>query len=94
MGELIYGLRENVIQTTQVYLWKPERFVYLTLKMAAIRNIETSGTTLPTTRRHMPEDWILRQYHCEQLKSRASESSLTVVVERRPHGEVCQLLVC
>jgi hypothetical protein len=37
--------------------------------MEAIRSSETSGTTLRTTRRHIPEDNILQNYRCENLKS-------------------------
>jgi hypothetical protein len=40
-----------------------------TLKMEAIRSSETSGTTLWTTRRHIPEDDTLQNHCCENLKS-------------------------
>jgi hypothetical protein len=40
-----------------------------TLKMEAIRSSETSGTTLRTTRRHIPEDDTLQNHRCENLKS-------------------------
>jgi hypothetical protein len=41
----------------------------LTLKMEAIRSFETSGTTLRTTGRHIPEDVTLQNHRCENLKS-------------------------
>jgi hypothetical protein len=37
--------------------------------MEAIRSSETSGTTLRTTRRHIPEDDTLQNHRCENLKS-------------------------
>jgi hypothetical protein len=40
-----------------------------TLKMEATRSSETSGTTLRTTRRHIPEDDTLQNHGCENLKS-------------------------
>jgi hypothetical protein len=40
-----------------------------TLKMEAISSSETSGTTLRTTRRHIPEDDTLQNHRCENLKS-------------------------
>jgi hypothetical protein len=40
-----------------------------TLKMEAIRSSETSGTTLRTARRHIPEDDTLQNHRCENLKS-------------------------
>jgi hypothetical protein len=40
-----------------------------TPKMEAIRSSETSGTTLRTTRRHVPEDDTLQNHRCENLKS-------------------------
>jgi hypothetical protein len=72
-------LRENVLRKKQVYLRKPEKFVYFTLKMAELGSIETSGTKRQTTRRHISEGLILQHCHCEQLKSRKSVSPVTVV---------------
>jgi hypothetical protein len=37
--------------------------------MEAIRSSETSGTTLRTTRRHIPEEDTLQNHRCENLKS-------------------------
>jgi hypothetical protein len=37
--------------------------------MEAIRSSKTSGTTLRTTRRHIPEDDTLQNHRCENLKS-------------------------
>jgi hypothetical protein len=37
--------------------------------MEAIRSSETSGTTLRTTRRYIPEDDTLQNHRCENLKS-------------------------
>jgi hypothetical protein len=39
-----------------------------TLKMEAICSSETSVATQQTTRRHIPEDDILHNYRCENLK--------------------------
>jgi hypothetical protein len=41
--------------------------------MEAIRSSETSGTTLRTTRRHIPEDDTLQNHRCENLKSYNSD---------------------
>jgi hypothetical protein len=40
-----------------------------TLKMEAICSFETSVETQRTTRRHIPEDDILPNHRCENLKS-------------------------
>jgi hypothetical protein len=35
-----------------------------------MRSFETSGTTYPTTLRHIPENLNIQQHRCEKLKSR------------------------
>jgi hypothetical protein len=37
--------------------------------MEAIRSSESSGTTLRTTRGHIPEDDTLQNHRCENLRS-------------------------
>jgi hypothetical protein len=51
-----------------------------TLKMEAICSSETSGTTLRTTRRHIPEEDTLQNHRCENLKSYRCSLSVTVIV--------------
>ena len=45
------------------------QFGLLWLEKKTLRSFETSGTTHPTTRRHIPEDLSFRQHRCENLSS-------------------------
>jgi hypothetical protein len=54
-----------------------------TLKMEAIRSSETSGTTLRTTRRHIPDDDTLQYHRCENLKSYNVEKIRELIHEDR-----------
>jgi hypothetical protein len=40
----------------------------LTLKIEALQFFKMFGYTRPVTWRHIPEDLILRQYHCDNLR--------------------------
>jgi hypothetical protein len=42
----------------------------------ALLSFETSGTTYPTTERHFPADLNPQKHRCENLKPRASATSL------------------
>jgi hypothetical protein len=51
------------------YLLVLSEIIFSTLKMEAICSSETSVATQQTTRRHIPEDNILHNHRCENLKS-------------------------
>jgi hypothetical protein len=47
----------------------------LNLKTEVLWNCETSVTTRPTTQRHVPEGWKLKQHRCENLQISHYKSS-------------------
>jgi hypothetical protein len=53
----------------QVASWFLAQLIFSTLKMEAICSSETSVDTQRTTWRYIPEDGILHNHCCENLKS-------------------------
>jgi hypothetical protein len=65
----LQGRRNNFSKNQQASKWLIAEIISFTLKMEAICSSETSVATQETTRRHIPEDDIIHNYRCENLKS-------------------------
>jgi hypothetical protein len=70
--------RRNNFSFPPVYLLVLAEIISSTLKLEAICSSETSVATQQTTRRHIPEDDILHNHRCANLKS--------YVIQSRPKG--------
>jgi hypothetical protein len=84
------------MQTRELWLSSGTDLVCLTLKMIALRLLETSGRTCWATHRHIPEDFNF-QYCAEhtyvgQFKVNTALPVLAVGIHPAPHFRFCGLL--